>query len=165
VDQRELGVERCFQPGHVHVRVRGRRPQRGGGLYRQVLGQARRDDHPQPRTSQARGLPGAAHLVIDQGQNVPGRVQQHAARRGEPQPFVAAVQQRRAHDLFQAPDLLAQGGLGDEDPLCGVREAARIGDRYEVAQMPWFKALRRLRAVRGPRYWFWLCALHVGHPA
>jgi hypothetical protein len=90
-------------------------------------------------------------------------VQQYAARRGETQPFATAVQQRRAYDLFQAPDLLAQGGLGDEDPLRGVREAARIGDRHEVAQMPQFKTLRRLRAVRGPRYWFWLCVLHVGH--
>jgi hypothetical protein len=74
--------------------------------------------------------------VIDEGQDGPGRVQQHAARRGEPQPVAAAVQQRRAHDLFQAPDLLAQGGLGDEDPLRGAGEAARIGDRHEVAQMP-----------------------------
>jgi hypothetical protein len=49
---------------------------------------------------------------------------------------VLVVQKRGAHYLFQAPDLLAQGGLGDEDPLRGGREAARIGDRHEVAQMP-----------------------------
>ena len=41
--------------------------------------------------------------------------------------------------------------LTDEDPLRGVRAAARIGDRYEVTQMPQFKALpvppRRPRAA------------------
>jgi hypothetical protein len=86
--------------------------------------------------------------MVDQGQHVAGRVQQDAAGRGEPQPFPPALQQRRAHDLLQPPDLLAQRRLGDEDPLRGVREAARVGQRHEVAQMPQFNALRRSRPCR-----------------
>jgi len=59
---------------------------------------------------------------------------------------LAAVQQLRADDLFEPPDLLAQGRLGDEHPLRGVGEAARVGERYEVTQMP------QLNCQRGACY-------------
>jgi DNA-binding CsgD family transcriptional regulator len=51
--------------------------------------------------------------VIDQGQDGPGLLQQHAARLGQPQPPAAALQQRRSDDLLQLPDLLAQRRLRD----------------------------------------------------
>jgi hypothetical protein len=86
--------------------------------------------------AQARRLPGLAHPVIDKGQHVPGGVQQHGARRGEPHPVTEALQQRRADDLFQPPDLLAQGRLGDEHLFYGAGEGARVGDRGEVPQVP-----------------------------
>jgi hypothetical protein len=53
------------------------------------------------------------------------------------------VQQSGAEDLFQPPDLLAESGLGDEQPFRGVGEGARVGDRGEVPQVPQFKTLRR----------------------
>jgi hypothetical protein len=81
-------------------------------------------------------LPGPVHRLVRQGQHVSGLVQQHAASRGQPQPLASALKQRRAHDLLQPSDLLAQGRLGNEDLLGGAGKAARIGQRHEVAQMP-----------------------------
>jgi hypothetical protein len=94
--------------------------------------------------AQARRLPGLADSVIDQGQHVPGGLQQYGARRGERHPVPAAVQQPGAEDLFQLPDLLAEGWLGDEQPLRGAGEGARVGDGREVPQVPQLKTLRRL---------------------
>jgi hypothetical protein len=74
--------------------------------------------------------------VVYERQHVAGGVQQHGAGGGEPQSLASALQQRGADDLFQPPDLLAQGGLGDEYLLRGAGEAARVGERYEVPQMP-----------------------------
>ena len=141
----------------------GGRAQPGGGLDGQGVRQVRRQGDPQPRPSQACRLPGLADPVIDQGQHVPGGVQQHGARRGQPHPVAAAVQQRRAEDLFQPPDLLAEGRLGDEQPFRGAGEGARIGDRYEVPQVPQFKTLRRLCVRPGQPDRFCLCLLHVRH--
>jgi hypothetical protein len=53
------------------------------------------------------------------------------------------MQQLRADELLQPPDLLAQGRLGDEHPLRGVRETTRLGHRHEVPQMPQLNSLRR----------------------
>jgi hypothetical protein len=75
-------------------------------------------------------------MLIHQRQNVPGCVKQYGACLREPQAFTPTLQQRSADDLFQPPDLLAQGGLGDEHPLGGVRKAARVGQSYEVTQVP-----------------------------
>ena len=69
-----------------------------------------------------------------------GRVQQHVTRRGQLQAFAAALKQWRAHDLLQPPDLLAQRGLGDEDPLRGMGEAACLSQGHEIPQMPQFEA-------------------------
>jgi hypothetical protein len=82
--------------------------------------------------------------VIDRRQLVPGCLQQYGARRGEPHAVAPAVQQRGADHLFQPLDLLAEGRLGDEQALRGVREGARVGDGDEVPQVPQFKTLRRL---------------------
>jgi hypothetical protein len=101
--------------------------------------------------------------VIDPGQHVPGGVQQHGARRGQPHPVPAAVQQRCADELFQPPDLLAEGRLGDEQPFRGAGEGARVGDRDEVPQVPQFKTLWRLCVRPGKPDRFRLCLLHVRH--
>jgi len=50
--------------------------------------------------------------------------------------LASAVQQRGADDLFQPLDLLAEGGLGDEQSLRGAGEGARVGDRGQVPQVP-----------------------------
>ena len=60
------------------------------------------------------------------------------------QAFPATLQQPRADDLFESPDLLAQSRLGDEHLLRGVGETARVGECYEVTQMP------QLNCERGP---------------
>jgi hypothetical protein len=38
--------------------------------------------------------------------------------------------------VFQPPDLLAEGRLGDEHLFCGAGEGASVGDRGEVPQAP-----------------------------
>jgi len=53
------------------------------------------------------------------------------------------VQQLRADDVLQAPQLLAQRRLRDEHALRRVREAAGLGDRHEVAQVPQLDILQR----------------------
>jgi hypothetical protein len=65
-----------------------------------------------------------------------GGVQQHRAGLGKPHAVTATLQQRRADDVFQPPDLLAQGRLGDKHPLRGPGEAPRVGERHEVPEMP-----------------------------
>ena len=141
----------------------GGRAQPCGGLDGQGVWQVRRQDDPQPRPSQARGLPGLADRVVDRGQHVPGGLQQDGARRGELHPVPAAVQQRRADDLFQPPDLLAEGRLGDEQPFRGAGEGARVGDCDEIPQVPQFETLRRLCVRRGKPDRFRMCLLHVPH--
>jgi hypothetical protein len=74
---------------------------------------------------------------------VRGRVQQHGAGLGQLQAPAVAVQQLRADELLQPPDLLAQGRLGDEHPLRGVRETTRLRHRHEVPEMPQLNSLRR----------------------
>ena len=162
-DRRELRVQRRVHPGDGDPGGIGGRAQPGGGLDGQGVRQVRRQDDPQPRPSQARGLPGLADPVIDRGQHVPGGVQQHGARRGQPHPVPAAVQQRRADELFQPPDLLAEGRLGDEQPLRGAGEGARLGDRDEIPQVPQLKTLWRLCVRPGKPDRFRLCLLHVRH--
>ena len=80
--------------------------------------------------------------MIDLGQHGPGLLQQYGPRGGQPDALALAVQQRRADDLLQAPDLLAQRRLGDVHPLRRMGEGARVGDRHEVAQVPEFDAER-----------------------
>jgi hypothetical protein len=57
---------------------------------------------------------------------------------------VVAAQQRRADELFQPPDLLAEGRLGDEQLFRSAGEGARVGDGHEVPQVPQLKTLRCL---------------------
>jgi transposase InsO family protein len=77
----------------------------------------------------------------------------HGVRRGRAvrttTAVAAAAQQRRAEDLFQPPDLLAEARLGDEQPFRGAGEGARLGDRDEIPQMPQLQTLRCLYVRRG----------------
>ena len=163
-DHRESGVEGGFHPDDIHVRRgrRGRRgSQRGGGLDGEGIGQPGRHDHAQPWPAQAGRLPGPVHLMLHQRQHGAGGVQQHHAGLRHLKALAAAVQQRRADDLFQPPDLLAQGWLGDEHPLRGVSEAACIGDRGEVTQVAQLDCLRR-PCRPGPPDRLRLSMLHAG---
>jgi hypothetical protein len=63
------------------------------------------------------------------------------------------VQELHADDLLQPPDLLAQRRLGHEDPLRGLGEAARIGERDKVAKMPQLDAMGVLPRSRWARLW------------
>ena len=110
---------------------------------------ARASGSPGGTTTRSRGrpspgrLPGPVHLVVHQRQHGAGRLQQHGAGLGQLQALAPAVQQLRADELLQPPDLLAQGRLGDEHTLRGVRETTRLGHRHEVPQMPQLNSLRR----------------------
>jgi pimeloyl-ACP methyl ester carboxylesterase len=81
----------------------------------------------------------------------------------EAQAFTPTLQQRGTDDRFQSPDLLAQRGLGDEHPLCGVREAARIGQGYEVTHEPQLNTRWRSRGRPGQGTRSRVYSLHVGH--
>jgi hypothetical protein len=145
-DRREILVERGVHPDEFHV-IAGCCPQCRGGRDREGIRQPWRHGHVQALPSQASCLPSPVHLLIHKRQHGAGCVEQHGAGRRESEPFTAALQQRRADDLFQPPDLLAQGGLGDEHLLRRPGEAARVDERREVPQMPQFKTLRR-RCIR-----------------
>jgi hypothetical protein len=107
--------------------------------------------------------------VIEQGQDGPRLLQEHGARRGQPYPLTAALQQWRAHHLLKAPDLLAQRRLSDEHPLRGVRGRASVGDRHKIAQMTQLDT-RQSHALRTRQHnRFCLCQPyrslpHPGHP-
>src|ERR1700749_3828074 len=102
-------------------------------------------------------MPGPVHLVIHQRQHVAGGVEQHGTRPSKPNAFSPAMQELRADDLLQPPDLLAQRRLSDEYSLRGLGKAARIGERDEVAQMPQLDAVGRVHVNpinprRSPRW-------------
>jgi len=135
-----------------------------GGLYDQRVGQVRGQDNPQLRLAQAGRLPSLADRVTGRCQQVAGGRQQHGAGRRQLHAVAPAVQQWGADDLFQPVDLLAEGRLGDEQPLRGAGEGACVGDCDEVPQVPQLNTLRRLRACRrGPWHRFCLCVVHVCH--
>jgi hypothetical protein len=102
----------------------------------------RRPGHPQARPAElrrlpeARRLPGPVHLVVYERQDGAGCIEQHGAGLGQLQAFPATLQQLRADDLLESPDLLAQARPGDEHLLRGVGESACVGERHEVTQTP-----------------------------
>jgi len=79
---------------------------------------------------------------LQQGQHGPRFLYQHAAGFGQPDAFWAAVQQRCADHLLQPSYLMTERGLGNEHPLRGVRERARIGNCHHVSQVPELNAVR-----------------------
>ena len=142
-DRREFSVQRGLEPGHVDVGGDRGRHEPGRGLRRERIGQVRRHYHLQPLPPQPRGVPGVVHPSVDQRQDGPGGFQQHGTGRCEPDTLAPTVQQLRADDVLQAPQLLAQRRLRDEHALRRVREAAGLGDRHEVAQVPQLDILQR----------------------
>jgi hypothetical protein len=159
-----IPVERCLQQRDGDLGDLGGRSQPAGGRYGQRVGQVRGQDKPQLRPVQAGRLAGLADRVTGRRQHVAGGRQQHGARRRQLHAVAAAVQQPGADDLFQPMDLLAEGRLGDEQPLGGAGEGACVGDRDEVPQVPQLNTLRRLRARRrGPWHRLCSCLVHVSH--
>jgi predicted PurR-regulated permease PerM len=70
-DQREPGIHRCLQPGHVDVGQRGNRPEPGRCIRGECIRQLRGQHEPQPWPAQARRLSSPAHPVLNQGQHRP----------------------------------------------------------------------------------------------
>src|SRR5690242_18610766 len=66
------------------------------------------------------------------------------------------MQQPLAELLLQAPDLLADGGLGDPQPLCCAGEVGLVDDRDEVRQLPQFHKETLSRRAR-------TCLGHMTH--
>jgi hypothetical protein len=121
----------------------GRRQQSQGCFHGEHIWQVRGQGHPQARLAKTCRVPGAAYPVIEQRQQGLGLLQQHGACCGEPDSVPPTLNQPVPDQLFQAPYLLAQRRLGDEHPLRGVRERARVGNRHEVAQVAQLHAVRR----------------------
>ncbi len=69
-------------------------------------------------------------------QDGPRLAQQHLADAGERRAAGAALEQRDAELELERPHLLRQRLLGDVEPGGGAREAARLGDGDERAQLP-----------------------------
>src|SRR5258705_11319446 len=75
-------------------------------------------------------------------QRQPGMIEKGAAGRGELDATRTALQQLDADLQLQITDLPAQRWLGRvQPPLGGVGEAAFLGHRNEIAQMPELHAL------------------------
>ena len=88
------------------------------------------------------GSRGSTQATLD---HPPGVGEERATRLGEldAAPTPAAVQQACADLFLELPDLLAQGRLGDPQPLGRAPEVELLGDRQEVADPP---------EVRGRKY-------------
>jgi hypothetical protein len=68
---------------------------------------------------------------------------------GQSHAIPASLQQRGAHHLLKAVNLLAERRLRHVHPLCRFRECAGIGNRDEITQVPELNALRRDSPVFG----------------
>lgn len=89
--------------------------------------------------------------------------QEHLTGLGETAALRGAVQEPGAQLLLQAPDLAAQGRLGDAQGLGGASEVQVLGDHGEVAH----EAQIEIGALPSGRRGGWwggrLCGRRVGH--
>jgi hypothetical protein len=83
-----------------------------------------------------REAPDVAPELVGGRQERGSTVEQERARLGELDVVRGALEQLDAQLGLQLPDLPAQRGLGDVQPLCGAREVAVLRDRDEVAETP-----------------------------
>jgi hypothetical protein len=83
------------------------------------------------------GAPGGGRGGLNLHQREPRVVEKHAAGRGQLDPARAAGHQHGADLHLQVMNLAAYGGLRGVQPALGrQRDAALLGDRHEVAQVP-----------------------------
>ena len=73
--------------------------------------------------------------AIDFAKGRLGVRQEGLASRGDGYPARSSGKQRCANFLFQLPDLLTQGRLGDAQPLRRTSEMVLRDDRQEIAQV------------------------------
>ena len=76
----------------------------------------------------------APRQSVLRGQDLPRMAQEILAIFRQAQAARRAQQQRRARLLFQAADLVADGGLAQVQPFGGARKAARVLYRHKGAQ-------------------------------
>ena len=97
---------------------------------------AHRDGGPHPNGLQPRRrVEIRLHLVIE-GQQLPGISKQTGPRLGDVQLLRQPVEQQHAVFLFQVPDRLADGGLGDVQLPGGLSHLAGFSHRLKNLQMP-----------------------------
>ena len=90
-----------------------------------------------PRTPALHGrdrVPGG----LDRGQRVPRLGQQRPSGIGQPDPVRGPLQEPGAEFALQRPNRDRQRGLNHPQPLRRPGEAALLGDRDEVLQLPQF---------------------------
>ena len=87
-------------------------------------------------SAQGRGLGRALMESAEQREGGPRMGQQRLAGRGQGDRAPVAVQQPLAELGLQAPDLLADRGLGDPQPFRCAGEVSLLGDGGEVRQLP-----------------------------
>ena len=80
------------------------------------------------------------NAVVQFVENTVNVLQQQTARVAQLDPLpLAADEQGAAHAVFQPVQALAQRGLGDEQLLCGLRDAVQAGDLLKIAQLDQFQ--------------------------
>jgi hypothetical protein len=82
------------------------------------------------------GVRDRGHALVPFPQQPAGDCQELGAGPGELDLAAIAGKQLRSQPGLQAVDLLAEGGLGQMQPLGGPREVQLLGHRYEIPQIP-----------------------------
>src|SRR3954469_15351498 len=78
------------------------------------------------------------HGGVGGAQDAARLLEQHNARRGQRDAAVRAVEEPDAELVLELADLLADGRLGDVEPLPGAAEVQLFGDGDEVPEMAEF---------------------------
>ena len=123
-----------FPPAHGQAGMRALDRGRGGG---QQVGRYGRDDADGERARQRIAEPpGGVDQIVGVDQHAPGAFDQVLARRREQHAPAIALEQADAERALELRELRAQRRLRDTALLGGAPEAARVGDRDRVLELP-----------------------------
>src|SRR6516165_4359538 len=97
---------------------------------------------------------GGTRKLLEIHDDLAGTLDHVEAKRGEDDVTLGAVDQRRLEHVLELLDAGAQGRLGHAASLGSAAEMAMVGERYQVAQMPYGRQMLhcyRSQSRRGPR--------------
>src|SRR6516225_9808369 len=80
---------------------------------------------------------GGTRKLLEIHDDLAGTLDRVEAKRGEDDVALGAVDQRRLEHVLELLDASAQGGLGHAAGLGSAAEMAMVGERHQVAQMPY----------------------------
>ena len=98
---------------------------------------SRQKSHDERRLGRVRGPPRRVPGCLDLSQCQPGMIEKCTTSRRQLDPVNAPIEKLSAYLSFQIAQLPTEGRLRGVQPALGrERDAALLGDRYEIAQVP-----------------------------